>query len=251
MEADILENLRQAYERTSMVGWDFSVLDGRMTADDPWWDFEADCLRQMAGARRVLDMGTGGGERLLALLNRLNRDDLAVEATEGWEPNLAVAREALEPRGVQVSRYDAEACERMPFSDGTFGLIMSRHEAIDAQEVARVLAPGGQLLTQQVDGHDAEEIHAWFDEPFVYPDVSLENYSSTLEKAGLKIDIADEWAGVMKFVDTEALVMYLALVPWDAPGFKVGDYTDQLLALQAQRPICVTQRRSRISAVKP
>ncbi len=48
MDADILENLRQAYDRTSMVGWDFSVLDGRMTADDPWWDFEADCLRDMA-----------------------------------------------------------------------------------------------------------------------------------------------------------------------------------------------------------
>ena len=52
-----------------MHGWDFSVLKGRMTSARPDWDFEAECrdaLRALAdaGGGTVLDMGTGGGERL-------------------------------------------------------------------------------------------------------------------------------------------------------------------------------------------
>lgn len=53
-------------------------------------------------------MGTGGGERLLALLNLLNRDNLTVEATEGWEPNIAVAR-AARPIRVTQRRFRISA----------------------------------------------------------------------------------------------------------------------------------------------
>jgi len=72
---------------------------------------------------------------------------------------------------------------------------MSRHEGIDAGEVTRVLASGGQLLTQQVDGRDAEEIHEWFEAGFAYPEVTAERFVADLETAGMRIDQADEWSG--------------------------------------------------------
>ena len=51
----------------------------------------------MRGAQSVLDLGTGGGERLLEL-----REDwpARVAATEGYAPNLALATERLAPYGV-------------------------------------------------------------------------------------------------------------------------------------------------------
>lgn len=140
--------LRETHARTSMVGWDFSLLDGRLISDDPCWDFEADCRSAMSRAERILDLGTGGGERLLRLLGQVDTHGKSTVATEGWEPNVGVARDALSAPGVDVVWYDAERGEPMPFPDAHFDLVMARQEAIDAAEIARVLAPGGRFLTQ-------------------------------------------------------------------------------------------------------
>lgn len=233
-----------------MVGWDFSLLEGRLTSDDPWWDFERDCGSAMSGASRILDLGTGGGERLLRLLDGSDLHGRTVVATEGWEPNLAVADDALKPSGVQVVWYDAEGGGSMPFGEGAFDLVMSRHESLDAKEIARVLAPGGRLLTQQVDGRDAEQLHEWFDEGYLYPHVTSTHYRRDLEAAGMRIDVVDDWQGTMEFVDVTALVTYLGLVPWDTPHFTVERHADRLAALDQDRPIRVTQRRFRIYATK-
>ncbi|MDO5092514.1 MAG: methyltransferase domain-containing protein [Propionibacteriaceae bacterium] len=242
--------LREVHEQTRMVGWDFSKLSDRMAADEPWWDFEADCRAALAGAQRILDLGTGGGERLLKLLGDTDAPDKIITATEGWAPNVEVARTALAPYGIEVKNYDPDGGQRLPLPDESIDLVMARHEAINAAEVARVLAPGGRLLTQQVDGRDAEEIHAWFDEPFLYPNVTSRDYAHALEAAGLSVDVTDDWRGTMEYADAKALVSYLALVPWDAPNFTVEAHAPRLLELEARRPIQVTQRRFRLYATK-
>lgn len=245
-----IDSLRAVYDRTRMVGWDFSRLEGRLTATEPSWDFKADCLAAMRRASRIVDLGTGGGERLGTLLADMAGHSSVVTATEGWEPNLPVARANLAPWGIEVFPYDADTRETVPFEDGSVDLVMSRHEAIDAGEVARVLAPGGRLLTQQVDGFDTPEIHEWFGGEYLYPHVTLSRYMAELEDAGLRIDVADAWDGVMQFTDVEALVMYLAMVPWDAPNFSVDKHTDQLTVLGEHTPLRVTQRRFRVYARK-
>ena len=254
MEHDLLESLRRAHAEARMTGWDFSALEGRLIADDPWWDFEADCLDAMRYARAVADLGTGGGERLIRIVDALPDDregPRTIVATEGWEPNLAVARRNLGTRGIEVLPYDAETGQAMPFRDGELDLVMSRHEGIDAGEVARVLASGGRLLTQQVDGRDAEEIHEWFEAGFAYPEVTAERFVADLEAAGMRIDQVDEWSGQMRFTDVEALVIYLGYVPWDVPGFSVDEHLERLSELAASPGIAVTQRRFRIHATKP
>jgi SAM-dependent methyltransferase len=247
----LIEELQEIHERSQMVGWDFSRLDGRLRADEPWWDFDADCLAEMRGARHIVDLGTGGGERLIRLLSQLptsEYDDKTVEATEGWEPNIEEATRNLSPFNVIVHRYDSERGDRLPFEDNSIDLVMSRHESIDPSEIARVLTPGGRFMTQQVDGRDATELHQWFDAEFLYPDVSLATYSTQIESEGMHISVADDWTGTMEFADIAALVEYMGLVPWDVPGFKVTDHADVLLKLSPVKPIQVTQRRFRIYA---
>lgn len=246
----MFEEWRRAYAQSKMVGWNFSALDGRLRADEPWWDFEEDCRAASSSAKTIADLGTGGGERLRALLTNGDWSGKRVIATEGWEPNVSVARRALSAWGVDVLRYDSERDRRMPFADGSLDLVMSRHESIDIPEIARTLSSGGRLLTQQVDGYDAEEIHEWFGEPFEYPHVTSRRYIDEFEAAGLRVDLVDDWQGAMEFEDVTALVAYLALVPWDAPRFSVDDQKEQLIALDADRPIKVTQRRFRIYGTK-
>lgn len=244
---DPLERLRRAHAETTMVGWDFSRLDGRMTAAPPPWDFEADCRAALAGARSAVDLGTGGGERLLALLAAV-RPSGRVVATEGWAPNVPVARAALAP--VEVREYDAEAGRPMPFDDGELDLVMSRHEALDPAELARTLTPGGRLLTQQVHGLDVPELRAWFGGEPAYPNVTTERMAADLSGAGLRVELAQEWSGPMVFADARALVTYLAMVPWDVAEFDVDRHAKILRELDAGGPIEVTQRRFRIHATR-
>ncbi|WP_371029356.1 class I SAM-dependent methyltransferase [Pseudoclavibacter sp. JSM 162008] len=243
---------RDAHANAQMVGWDFAALDGRLTADDPPWDFDAECRAAMTTATSMADLGTGGGERLIELIRSMpiHASPLQIAATEGWEPNVAVARENLAPFGVDVYAHDIESGEPLPFADSSLDLIVARHEEFDASEVARVLVSGGRFLTQQVDGRDAHELRAWFGGEPQYEHVTLANAVSALRAEGFRIGVAEEWAGQMTFADALSLVEYLALVPWDVPGFSVDSNVEQLRRLDAARPITVTQRRFRLTAVR-
>lgn len=253
-EEDFLEHLEATHAQAQMVGWDFSTLDGDLIADAPWWDYEADCLHALQNACiGALDLGTGGGERLSRLLESLSEESVPlprVIATEGWPANVPVARTRLATQNVAVLEYDSNTGAPLDLPSRSLDLVMARHESYDAAEVARVLAPGGKLLSQQVHGLDAPEIHEWFGGEYLTPDVTAAMHTQALRDAGLRIDQVDEWAGTMQFSNAAALVTYIGLVPWDAPDFAVRAHASRLRELSAIAPIVVTQRRFRIYATK-
>ena len=177
-------------------------------------------------------------------------------ATEGWAPNLPVARQRLQTIGVPVVEYDPDRGRPMPFDDARFDLVMNRHESFDVPELARVLTPGGVFVSQQVGGDDMPEIFGWFGGSPVAPANELEPACAELSRVGFTVAEAATWAGIACFHDVEALVIYLALVPWAVTDdFAVGDHLDTLLDLhrQAERgqPIEVTDTRFWFRAVKP
>ncbi|TDC76560.1 class I SAM-dependent methyltransferase [Streptomyces hainanensis] len=118
---------------------------------------------RVAAADRLLDVDTGGGE-LLASLGPLPRHSWA---TEGWPPNVAVARERLEPLGVTV--LPTPGSEALPLPDASVDVVLNRHGRLAAREVARVLRPGGVLLTQQVGSDDRAELNAALGAPPARP----------------------------------------------------------------------------------
>lgn len=240
--------LWRAEQSHPMSGWDFTQLRGRMEEDEPPWDFDAECRKALTRADHVLDMGTGGGEQLLTFADVLPSDTVA---TEGWPPNVPVARAALARHHIPVVVYDAESADaagrELPFPAGRFDLVLNRHEAFVAAEVARVLSAGGVFVTQQVGGDDADELHDLFGSEAGYPADLNEQLLAQVRSAGMRVDEAGDWSGRYRFHDVAALVAYLQLVPWDAPpDFTVDRYADQLLALQRDHrddPIAVTKRR--------
>lgn len=194
----------------------------------------------MPGGRRsgLLDMGTGGGEVLLVLADVLPADTVA---TEGWAPNVPVATAALAAHRIPVVEFgqpdDAAEPEPMPFPDGRFDLILNRHESYHPQEVARVLAPGGTFVTQQVGGDELGELRELLDYPAPAPQVRFDLHRAALSGAGLSVKDGAEFVGAYKFHDVATLVAYLQLVPWDASqDFSVDRYAGQLLALHESGP---------------
>ena len=140
-----LEELRPSIERAKRFsGWDFSALQARHLEPGPPWDYEALARGYASRAERVLDLGTGGGEVLSRTAAGL---PARFSATEEWHVNAPVARDRLAPLGIDLLRCSS-LC--LPFREGTFDLVLSRHEALDPGEAARVLRPGGRVVTQQV-----------------------------------------------------------------------------------------------------
>lgn len=248
-ERELLLSTWRAKFEQPVAGWDFSELDGRYVEQQPPWSYDDLARDVLSGATSALDMGTGGGEVLGRLLDVLPPDTVA---TEGWPPNVPVARAALEPHGIEVVEYDVERDARMPFDEGRFDLVLNRHEAYDPVEVHRVLRPGGRFLTQQVDGRDFEETQQLFGHHSAYPDITLANLRAQAESAGLVVEQAREWRGQARFADVATLVRYFAFVPWEVPDdFSVDRYADELLALhRTARPLTFTQRRFYLLARK-
>lgn len=226
---DDLVELWQREARQPFSGWDFSYLRGRYTEDEPPWSYEALARDALRGASALLDMGTGGGEQLLAIAESLPE---RTTATEGHPPNLAVARANLAARGIEVVAYDSESDERMPFTDGAFSVVLNRHESFVADEVRRVLAPGGRFLTQQVGAANFAELRELLRMAPAFPDVTLANFRQRFENLGLDVEVAEDWHGSAEFSDVGALVYFLTSVPWEAPAdFSVSRYRGALQAL--------------------
>ncbi|MGO1910010.1 MAG: class I SAM-dependent methyltransferase, partial [Brevibacterium linens] len=126
------------------------------------------------------------------------------------------------------------------------------HESYDLAEVARVLSPGGLFLTQQVDGTEAQEFRDLFGGGVGDLRQQLEPCISDVESQGLAIEAARKWQGTMRFTDVEAVIEYLAYIPWDVPGFSVRSNLHVLRRLaESSEPITVTQKRFLIVARKP
>jgi SAM-dependent methyltransferase len=229
-------------------GWDFSFMDGSWRENPPTWDYRGLVLARCERAVSLLDMGTGGGE-FLASLPHLPAD---TSATEGYPPNLPIARRLLEPLGVHVEPPLPSG--RLPFADGRFDLVINRHEAYSATEVQRVLRPGGRFLTQQVGGRDNTRLNELLGARGTrqYGDWDLQHAARELESAGLRITDAGEEFPETVFADVGAVVYYLKAVPWQIEGFTVDKYRGPLLALhemiQADGGLVVTSHRFIIEA---
>ncbi|MGW0952027.1 methyltransferase domain-containing protein [Streptomyces sp. NPDC002405] len=214
-------------------GWDFSWFAGRATEERPSWGYAVSMAARLAGARAVLDVQTGGGEVLDFALGRAEAAPALLAATEGWPPNVAGATALLRPRGVVV--VDSPEDAPLPFADGAFDLVVSRHPVRPHwAEIARVLEPGGTYFAQHVGPGSVFELVEHFLGP--RPEESRaarhpDRESADARAAGLEVvDLRAERLR-MEFHDIAAVVHFLRKVVWMVPGFTVEAYEPRLRAL--------------------
>ena len=211
-------------------GWDFSWFAGRATEERPPWGYSRLIGERMARADRVLDLQTGGGE----VLAGIPKPPPTLVATEGWAPNAALARERLAPLGGTVVEVGED--DDLPFADGAFDLVVSRHPVtVRWDEVARVLAGGGTYLSQQVGAGSVRELTDFMMGPQrVGQDRAPGRARALAAAAGLTVLDLRTASLRMEFFDVAAVIVFLRKVIWIVPGFTVPAYLDRLRAMHEQ-----------------
>lgn len=244
-----LAQLQPYVERArAFSGWAFSDIAIQHPGAPIAWDYEAIARERARRARSVLDLGTGGGEVLARIIAG---SDARVVATEEWYVNAPVAAGRLRSLGAGVLHADSL---RLPLCAASFDLVIDRHEALDPAEAARVLAPGGTIITQQCGPDDWPELRRFFPRKTRFDD-HFTAYQRGFAAAGLTVDEARWHEAPVAFGALGDLVYMLLVGPWCIPDFDPAADIDALLALEDARRtpdgIVLTEHRYLIVAHKP
>jgi uncharacterized protein YbaR (Trm112 family) len=253
-------------------GWDLSWLADRCTTrtdNGPplieAYDRRAEEL--LRGAGSVLDLGTGGGEHL----DRLGPLPPFAVATEAHAPNVSLAAERLVPSGVRLLQVDSNTHHadgpqpgnrwperRLPLRNETFDLVLASRSAFSPMEVARVLRPGGRVLTIQNGvewrGETLADALAGTPPEWTIPGRGW-NVGETLRQSGLRIVAWREQGTSTTYRDIGAVVYMLLHVPWLIVDFEVARFRDRLYAfhqrMQREGPFTTRGYVYLIEAEKP
>jgi SAM-dependent methyltransferase len=221
---EVFEKLVDEAWKHEFLGWDFSFVSGRIVEAPLTWDYRKIALERIPNAKSLLDQDTGGGE----FLSSLRPLPPGTCATEGYPPNVPVAKERLEPLGVKV--FNTHAAVQLPFDDNTFDLVINRHGGILASEIRRILKPGGRFITEQVGDRNCIRLNeALQNKPeFSFSQWTLERAVKQLQNAGLRIVERKEEFPQAEFKDIGAVVYYLKAISWQVSDFTIEKYYDRL-----------------------
>jgi len=181
----------------------------------------------MAQVESALDLQTGGGE----VLAEIDRPPGLLVATEGWPPNVPLAKRNLGGIGAVV--VQAPDAGPLPFRDTSFNLVVARHPTVTPwAEIARVLSGRGTFLSQQIGAASLRELT----EALMGSQPASDRRSSrrAVEQAtaaGLEVTDLQEARLRTVFYDIAAVVAFLRKVVWIVPGFEVDAYRDSLRRL--------------------
>jgi len=224
-----IERLRPYVSRAKdFSGWHFDDISPKRLGPPPPWKYELRASELLMGSTSVLDLGTGGGETFGELCGAYRGRAFA---TEEWEVNAPVAAERLRRLGIEVVRCRSIA---LPFRNGSFGLVLNRHEDLNPGEVGRVLVPGGRFLTEQVGRNHWRELREFFPRMRDFGPL-FEQYQSGLRLEGLVVSRAETHDAQVAYRELEEVVFMLCVTPWTIPRFDpLGGDLDSLIDINRE-----------------
>jgi len=229
----------------------------------------------LAGVKRALDVGCGTGFPLIELAERLG-PAAHVDGVDPWSAGMRRAREKVAARETRnVTLHEASAAS-LPFTDGTFDLIVSNlginnfddREAV-VRECRRVSREGATIaLTTNLQGHMGEFYEVF--ESVLTDDESrqrlrehiehratIASVRELLEGGGFAVTRVVEQEGVMRFASGTALLNhhFIKLGFLDAwknvvPGqerevfARLGDRLDAMGELRLTIPMAYVEGRA-------
>ena len=137
--------------------WDFSDIK-RTDESLTDWDMAAIINKTAKKNFRILDLGTGGGEKVLTCFPEVKE----ILGTDFSEAMIETAKKNLKKSGRKNISFRTMDNLKMDTPDEYFDMVVARHTCIDPVQIYKTLKPGGFLIVRGVDMMDCWELKRLF-----------------------------------------------------------------------------------------
>lgn len=190
--------------------WDFSKInyEEEILTD---WDLYEILKSHTNKESKILDLGTGGGEKVLKYFP----DCKEIIATDFSEEMIKTAKMNLEKSGRKNIIFKVMDNLNMDLEEDYFDVVVARHTYIDPESIIKVLKQGGYLFVRGVDKEDSVELKDYFGKGQAYNDpvsISKIDYDNIINAgfSDVKLTMID---GVDYYKTKEDLLALLLKTP--------------------------------------
>lgn len=191
-------------------GWDFSQL--KVVSEGKQWDFYNEVTQRCKKSDLLLDIGTGGGERLLSISDSALLL-VGIDNSNGMVQTAAANLHKSNKSNVRFLQMDAANLE---FPSSFFNMVTCQHSHFCSEEVSKVLVQEGWFLTQQVSNNDKYNIKQAFGRGQQFgadEGILKDKYLSELARAGFTEIQSYEYEAAEYYESYEDLVFLLKYTP--------------------------------------
>ncbi|MBQ3945485.1 MAG: class I SAM-dependent methyltransferase [Alphaproteobacteria bacterium] len=163
--------------------WDFSFIKS-ITENLTNWDMIEEIKKRATKGSKILDLGTGGGERVLEEYPEVQE----IIGTDFSDAMIQTANENLKKSGKTNISFRVMDNLAMDTPDDYFDIVTARHTCIDPVRILKTLKSGGALIVRGVDQLDCWELKRFFGRGQAFRDekaISQIDFESILD-AGFK-----------------------------------------------------------------
>ena len=164
--------------------WDFSDINS-FEENEGKWDMYEEITKYSNDKSLILDLGTGGGEKVLKNMPKkvgmIIGTDLSPQMIETAKKNVLDYPEVK-------AKFTVMDNLKLEFPDELFDIVVARHTVINAKEIHRILTKSGNLIIRGVDKYDCWDLKELFgrgqafDDEKAISEIDFEN----IKKAGFK-----------------------------------------------------------------
>lgn len=170
-----------------LKNWDFSQIKYEEKYLTQWNMY--DILRKNSNSQsRVLDLGTGGGEKVLKHFP----ETLEILATDFSEEMIKTANYNLSKTDKRNITFRQMDNLNMDTQNNYFDIVVARHTCIDAKQIYNTLKPNGMLILRGVDKLDCWQLKRLFGRGQDYNEpipISVIDYENILNAGFRKVEL--------------------------------------------------------------
>lgn len=167
----------------NIKNWNFSMIKCDEEYLTNWHMY--DILKKVTTKdSRILDLGTGGGEKVIKLFPKVQE----IIATDYSPEMIKTANENLLKSNRKNIKFKTMNNLEMHVPDNYFDVVVARHTCIDAKQIYKTLKPNGELILRGVDKMDCWSLKLLFGKGQGFKDdkpISVIDYENILS-AGFK-----------------------------------------------------------------